>query len=678
MCSAKSKSEFGYLFEPRSLRGRLLKVLHCRRMLIFVCVLIVLECLCVMAELMIDLHSLRVRFDHEELEIKKLINEIRSDASQGLQDIQSTTDLLKYLRTRSLTEKNTNRSACEIETRTTRSLSTPELFSGGRAHSTVEVLRRPGFHNRTDVSDKHEMKGPYYRSLRRGGPRTYAKLTRYKSLVQTNEHSVNNINESPNETVNNENTQSDASQMTTVSPKSADEQRSNVIEGDSKSRTGHLKTNQAAYIFEKDKYTEPIADKYTEPIADKTKDEIKSDDDTDRSVDGSINKVSKRSSDYKETIECSVVKNFVFSFQTDTYKHFYIRSFDELDNRGILDEDEFMYYQKKYGDFQKAAHFVKYLGFAVVSVMMFEIALKFICLGSTFFRKKIEVFDVCIVIISFVLDVVFIDSKWYESRKDATTILVLLMPWRVVRIVNSFLMTINHKHHIEMLTLRRAKKRVDLKLKKLRHLMLEMRRDIDLLIGLAKQHGATEPEIVNCIYGQGRGTKSLAAITGLASLMFISTLGKEPNAPIDPNENNYMYNMLIKEILSDEEDADNSDPFTMDTTDTKLECEEAGICMEEKDIRPQHVKEIREVKKIRRRVTLPRRHRSCSDDEKAVYYINDGYDVTYDVENTEKEGTTGQFSRRDNNSVKSMPYFETTQDGKSILTFEFTTQVSYL
>ncbi|XP_052245235.1 uncharacterized protein LOC127854215 [Dreissena polymorpha] len=366
--------------------------------------------------------------------------------------------------------------------------------------------------------------------------------------------------------------------MTTVSPKSADEQRSNVIEGDSKSRTGHLKTNQAAYIFEKDKYTEPIADKYTEPIADKTKDEIKSDDDTDRSVDGSINKV----------------------------------------------------------------------------------------------------FDVCIVIISFVLDVVFIDSKWYESRKDATTILVLLMPWRVVRIVNSFLMTINHKHHIEMLTLRRAKKRVDLKLKKLRHLMLEMRRDIDLLIGLAKQHGATEPEIVNCIYGQGRGTKSLAAITGLASLMFISTLGKEPNAPIDPNENNYMYNMLIKEILSDEEDADNSDPFTMDTTDTKLECEEAGICMEEKDIRPQHVKEIREVKKIRRRVTLPRRHRSCSDDEKAVYYINDGYDVTYDVENTEKEGTTGQFSRRDNNSVKSMPYFETTQDGKSILTFEFTTQVSYL
>lgn len=52
--------------------------------------------------------------------------------------------------------------------------------------------------------------------------------------------------------------------------------------------------------------------------------------------------------------------------------------------------------------------------------------------------------------------------------------------------------------------------------------------------------------------------------------MFISTLGKEPNAPTDPDENKSMYDMLIKEILSDEEDADNSDPFTMDTSDTKV------------------------------------------------------------------------------------------------------------
>ena len=36
-------------------------------------------------------------------------------------------------------------------------------------------------------------------------------------------------------------------------------------------------------------------------------------------------------------------------------------------------------------------------------------------------------------------------------------------------------MTINRKHHIELMTIKRSKKKVVLKLKKLRHLMLEMR-----------------------------------------------------------------------------------------------------------------------------------------------------------------------------------------------------------
>ena len=48
-----------------------------------------------------------------------------------------------------------------------------------------------------------------------------------------------------------------------------------------------------------------------------------------------------------------------------------------------------------------------------------------------------QVFDAFIVISSFILDVIFLDSRWYETGKDATTILVLLLPWRVVRIVNS-------------------------------------------------------------------------------------------------------------------------------------------------------------------------------------------------------------------------------------------------
>lgn len=40
--------------------------------------------------------------------------------------------------------------------------------------------------------------------------------------------------------------------------------------------------------------------------------------------------------------------------------------------------------------------------------------------------------------------------------------------------------------------------------------------------------------------------------------------------------------------------------------------------------------------KITRRVTLPRRLRSCGDDENPVFFINDAYDVEEDV--TEQSG----------------------------------------
>ncbi|WAR02275.1 HVCN1-like protein, partial [Mya arenaria] len=309
----------------------------------------------------------------------------------------------------------------------------------------------------------------------------------------------------------------------------------------------------------------------------------------------------QKRSNFEGTKECRVINNFVFSFQTDASNRYYLRSFDRLDKSTATEED-YLLYQEKYIDFQKVAHIIKYIGFAVLSVMVFEVLLKLVCLGPVFFRKKIEVFDGFIVTISFVIDVVFMDSKWYESGKDATTILVLLMPWRVVRIVNSFLITINHKHHIEMLTIRRAKKKVDIKLKKLRQLMLEMRHDIDLLIGLAKLKGATEPEIA------------------------LFRIGKE----------------------RDEEDVTVEIPKEMSSSDKESK-------------KP----------KIRRRVTLPRRHKSCNDDEKQVYYINDGFDVMEEVDDE-------TFARGDNRSVRSMPQIETTKDGKSILTFEFTTQVSYL
>jgi len=77
--------------------------------------------------------------------------------------------------------------------------------------------------------------------------------------------------------------------------------------------------------------------------------------------------------------------------------------------------------------------------------------------------------------------------------------------------------------------------------------------------------------------------------------------------------------------------------------------------------RPKHVPFPRKDSKqptISRRVTFPRRHRSCSDDDRQVYYINDGFDVTDDLD---------ESARGEARSARSMSHIEAPADGTNIV-----------
>ena len=50
---------YSYIFR---LRAQILKYLHSRHVLILGCVLVVLECMCIMAELMVDLQGIRSKY----------------------------------------------------------------------------------------------------------------------------------------------------------------------------------------------------------------------------------------------------------------------------------------------------------------------------------------------------------------------------------------------------------------------------------------------------------------------------------------------------------------------------------------------------------------------------------------------------------------------------------------
>lgn len=74
-----------------------------------------------------------------------------------------------------------------------------------------------------------------------------------------------------------------------------------------------------------------------------------------------------------------------------------------------------------------------YLSLALLTFFMVELVGKLYAYRMEFFEHKFEVFDAVVVVISFVLDIVFI---FHEDVSDGVGLLILLRLWRVARIIN--------------------------------------------------------------------------------------------------------------------------------------------------------------------------------------------------------------------------------------------------
>ncbi|CAB1353941.1 unnamed protein product [Coregonus sp. 'balchen'] len=80
-----------------------------------------------------------------------------------------------------------------------------------------------------------------------------------------------------------------------------------------------------------------------------------------------------------------------------------------------------------------------YLSLALLTFFMVELAGKLFAYRLEFFHHKFEVFDGLVVIVSFILDIVYIAS---EDAFDGMGLLILLRLWRVARIVNGILVSV--------------------------------------------------------------------------------------------------------------------------------------------------------------------------------------------------------------------------------------------
>ncbi|XP_017294313.1 voltage-gated hydrogen channel 1 [Kryptolebias marmoratus] len=80
-----------------------------------------------------------------------------------------------------------------------------------------------------------------------------------------------------------------------------------------------------------------------------------------------------------------------------------------------------------------------YLSLALLTFFMVELSGKLFAFRLEFFQHKFEVFDALVVLVSFILDIVFL---FHEDASDGMGLLILLRLWRVARIINGILVSV--------------------------------------------------------------------------------------------------------------------------------------------------------------------------------------------------------------------------------------------
>lgn len=73
-----------------------------------------------------------------------------------------------------------------------------------------------------------------------------------------------------------------------------------------------------------------------------------------------------------------------------------------------------------------------YCSIALLGVFLVEVTLKIYAYGRTFFQNIEEMIDAVIIIVSFVLDLIFIDN----SLLKFLGVIIFLRLWRILRIVH--------------------------------------------------------------------------------------------------------------------------------------------------------------------------------------------------------------------------------------------------
>ncbi|ROI48963.1 Voltage-gated hydrogen channel 1 [Anabarilius grahami] len=126
-----------------------------------------------------------------------------------------------------------------------------------------------------------------------------------------------------------------------------------------------------------------------------------------------------------------------------------------------------------------------YLSLALLTFFMVELFGKIYAYRLEFLHHKFEVFDGIVVVVSFILDIVYISK---EDAFDAMGLLILLRLWRVARIINGILISVKNRAHHKVHKLKEINENLVHQVNELQERNTKMNEENTRLRVLLKQH----------------------------------------------------------------------------------------------------------------------------------------------------------------------------------------------
>lgn len=127
-----------------------------------------------------------------------------------------------------------------------------------------------------------------------------------------------------------------------------------------------------------------------------------------------------------------------------------------------------------------------YLSLALLTFFMVELFGKIYAYRLELLHHKFEVFDGIVVVVSFILDIVYISK---EDAFDAMGLLILLRLWRVARIINGIIMSVKNRAHHKVQKIKEINESLVHQVSELQERNTKMDQENAKLRALLKQHG---------------------------------------------------------------------------------------------------------------------------------------------------------------------------------------------